>query len=397
MSKLWKQEWKYHIFFVAAVTVILIISCDLRGNLRFLGEWSQVVGESLLYDDGDGKLAFWRYVVDSVECMCCDVNLAFTSKIIWIVFGGLLIKKGMIYWVEKNACGREFFQSLPIRRNERMLFHLLMDVMTVIVSVVGYTFYEYSLIDSGLERYGVELPWLNTAYIGLVLVCVSYILMVLGWLYVVECIWVSGTMKIFGFCGSLLMIFVVLSNMFQRFDESKVAQSIYGFFSRASVAGNYYSLDDPNPSSVGFRYEWVHDCLEIPMIYKGEVINVETMLQYQGELYGRASELDRLYDFTHPSTYMYHVIGYLLIGIVLFVIAYKLSSKQELSKGVFYFDFGRYLFSGMMAATFYALIMEAQIYAWQGVVNIAATIIVFVVLMYLLDEDRKPLWKRKEA
>lgn len=397
MSKLWKQEWKYHIFFVVAVTVMLIVSCDLRVNLRFLGEIPQDMGESILYDDGEGKLVFWHNVMVSVTYMCHDVNFAFTSKIIWIVLGGLLIKKGMIFWIEKNACGREFFQSLPIRRSERMLFHLLMDMMTVTVSVVGYTFYEYSLMDSGLERYRVELPWLNTAYIGLVLVCVSFILMVLGWFYVVERIWVSGAMKIFGSGGSLLMIFVVLSNMFQRFDESKVIQNVYGFFSRASVAGNYYSFYDPNPSSVGFRYEWVHDCFEIPIIYKGEVINVETMLQYQGELYGCASELDRLYDFTHSSAYLYHVIGYLVIGIVLFVIAYKLSSKQELSKGVFYFDFGRYLFSGMMAATFYALIMGAQSYAWQGIVNIAATIIVFVVLMYLLDEDRKPLWKRKEA
>lgn len=393
MSKLWKQEWKYHIFFTVAVTVILIISCELRESLRFLGEIPQDIGESLLYDNGEGKLAFWRYVVDSVECMCYDVNLAFTSKIIWIVLGGLLIKKGMIYWVEKNACGREFFQSLPIRRSERMLFHLLMDMMTVIVSVVGYTFYEYSLMDSGLERYGVELPWLNTAYIGLVLVCVSFILMVLGWLYVVERIWVSGTMKIFGFGGSLLMIFVVLSNMLQRFDESKVIQNIYGFFSRGSVAGNYYS----NPSVVDFRYAWVHDCFEIPIIYKGEALNVETRFLYEGKWIHEAQDLNILYDFTHPSTYLYHVIGYLLIGIVLLVIAYRLSSKQELSKRVFYFDFGRYLFSGMMAATFYALIMEAPSYAWQGVVNIAATIIVFVVLMYLLDEDRKPLRKRKEA
>lgn len=396
MGKLWKQEWKYHIFFIVAVTVMLIISCDLR-TLPYLGDSLQDIEESILYNAGNEELAFWYYVIDPMDYMCSDIILCFMNKVIWIVLAALLVKKGMIYWVEKNACGREFFQSLPIRKNERICFHLLMDVLLVVVSVVIYTYYECSLVSSDLEMLQVQLPWLKTACIGLVAVCVSFILMVLGWLYFMESVWVSGIMKMFGFCGSLLMVFAVLNNTFRRFDESKVIQSIYGFFSRESVAGVYYSLDVPNPSLAGFRYQWVHNLLDVPVIYKGERFGFETMFQYTEERVFEAQALSKLYDFTKPSTYVYHMIGYLLIGIVLLVIAYSLSSKQELSKGTFYFEFGRYLFSGMMAVTFYAMIMDAQVYVWQKIVNIVAAIIVFVILMYLLNEDRKPLRKCKMA
>lgn len=392
MIKLWKQEWKYHIFFIVSVIVILIISCDMREMLRD-------VAESVRYAESGSNLMTHNiqwYIIRPVEWMCAAVEMEFCGKVIWIVFGGLLVKKSMIYWIERNACGREFFQSLPIRKNERIRFHLLMDVLLVVICVVAYIYYEYSLISSGLEMCQLEMPWIGSACVGIALVYVSFMWMVLGWLYFIDSIWVSGTMKLSGFVGSVLMIFVVLYNTFDRFDESKIAQTLYGFFAMKSVGGNYYSLEERNLFSSGFRYEWVHDLFEVPILYKGEGFGLAIVQDTEGWMC-EAESLCRLYDFTQPSTYVCHVIGYLLIGVLLLVISYRLSSKQELSKGTFYFKFGRYLFSGMMAVTFYAMIMGAQVYVWQRIVSIVAAIIVFVVLMYLLDEDRKPLRRHKIA
>lgn len=392
MNKLWKHEWKYHVFFMVAVPVILVLYSDVRG-------WLQNVEELMQWSEAD-EIIFvenvqWHNITLFMDVMCSDVTMAFLSKIIWILLGGLLVKKSMIYWIEKNASGREFVQSLPVRKKERVKFHLLMDVLLAFVSVVVYVCYECTVVSSGLELYQIEIPWLGSAYIGMTLVSVSFIWMLLGWLYLMESVWVSGSMKLLSFLGSLLMIFIVLRNMFHQLDESKIMQTIYGFFARESVAGSYYSLEIGNPYSTGFQHQWVHDPLNIPLLHKGEQIMFETIrITGEGWQYEEGF-LSRIYDFTHPTTYIYHVIGYLLIGILLVVFVHWLSEKQDLSKGAYYFDFGRYLLSGMVAVTFYAMISTAQSYVWQVVVNIVASILVFIILMYLLNQDRKPIGRCK--
>lgn len=392
MNKLWKHEWKYHIFFIVAVSVILVLVSDVREwlqNVEELVQWSET-GEIIFVENVQ-----WHNIICFMEVMCSCITMAFLDKIIWIVLGALLIKKSMIYWIEKNASGREFIQSLPVRKQERVQFHLLMDMLLVLVSVVVYACYEYSAVNYGLGLVQIEISWLGSAYIGMILVSVSFIWMMLGWLHLMESIWVNGTMKLLSFLGSLLMIFIVLRNMFHQFDESKIMQTIYGFFTRKTVAGSYYSLKSWNTHSAGFQYQWVHDLLNIPLLHKGEQIVLETIGVTEEGLQYEFESLSRLYDFTHPRTYIYHVIGYLLIGILVFVIAYALLSKQELSKEAFYFDFGRYLFGGIIAVTFYAMISIAQSFAWQVIVNIVATILVFIILIYLMNPDRKTIWKSK--
>lgn len=379
MNKLWKHEWKYHIFFIVAVSVTLILSCSMR-------EWAK-------WDWYDADEV--ATIVDWMNSGSDYIVTAFLESIITIILVGLLAKKSIIYWIEKNASGRDFLQSLPICRNERVRFHFLMDVLLIVVSVLIYACYEYSVVIFGLASAQIELPWLGSAYVGMALVSISYLLLLLGLLYFVECMWVNGAMKLVGFLGSLLMIYLVVYRLFYQFEESAIMQNIYGFFTRESVAGSYYSIDEPNVASIGLRHVWVHDALNIPFIYKGENIVSHTLISLNESRWYDFDGISLLYDFTHLNTYIFYAIGYLLIGVLLFVIAYMLSSKQELSKGTFYFDFGRYLFSGMIAVTFYVMVMGAQIYIWQWIVNIVAAIIVFVVLMYLLNPDRKPLWQRK--
>lgn len=379
MKKLWKHEWKYHIFFVVMVSAMLILSCDM-------GEW-------IKYDwfDTDKVVA----IVNQVDSVSEYIVTNFLDSIIWPVLIGLLVKKSIIYWIEKNACGREFFQSLPIRRKERVRFHFLMDVLLIVVSVLVYACYEYFVVCSGLVSNRVEIPWLGSAYVGMAVVSISYLLLILGWLYFVECIWVNGAMKLVSFLGSLLMIYLIVYCLFSQFEESRIMQNIYGFFARESVAGNYYSLDETMGASSGLSYVWTHDILDAPFTYNGESIVAETLISSQ-EISGYSFEtVSRLYDFTHPGTYIFHVIGYLVIGVFLVFLAYWLSSKQELSKGSLYFDFGRYVFGGMIAVTFYMLVCGTQDYLWQRIMNIAAAVIIFILLLYLLNPDRKHCFKRK--
>lgn len=380
MNKLWKHEWKYHIFFVVAVSVMLVLSCDMR-------EWIEYSN----WFDTDKVVA----IVGWVGSMSDYITTTFLDSIISIILVGLLAKKSIIYWIEKNASGRDFLQSLPIRRNERVRFHFLMDVLLIVVSVLVYACYDYSVVSSGLVSNQVEIPWLGSAYVGMAVVSISYLLLILGWLYFVECIWINGAMKLVSFLGSLLMIYLIVYRLFYQFEESRIMQNIYGFLARESVAGSYYSLEETTGASFGLRHLWIHDTLDTPFMYKGENIVSETLISSEASMWYDFDGLSRLYDFTHPETYIFHVIGYLVIGVLLVVIAHWLSSKQELSKGNFYFDFGRYLFSGMIAVTFYVMIISAQSYAWQWIVNIVAAIIVFVVLMYLLNPERKSLSKRK--
>lgn len=383
MRKLWKHEWNYHLFFLVFMLFVLIVDFHhfVRGQMYYTYvdlidmEPSQMIWEII-----------WTFG---------GMQYRFMQQLVSIVLMITLIKKAFIYYVENNVYGREFFQTLPIRKGERFWFHLLMDAVTVAVAVAVMGIYEPLIIQNRLLLEGVEIPWLSASYVGMMVVNICYILMLLGLLYIVESIFVNGPMKLVGFCGALVSISYILDYILEKYEANPIVQAVYGFISRESVAGNYYGavsassnyeiLGEPGKN---IYYIWMHKHSNPPFMVQGEQVNYSDLTKNYGELAETMTSINQCYNFTNASSYIWHAIGYLVIGILLIIVASKLIKQQDVSKEGFYFEFGKYVVSGFLSITFYVVLMINKVSGWHQVVCMGATLIVFLLLVCLLDVNK---------
>lgn len=392
MKKLWKQEWKYHIGFTLLTILLLFGFCERAAHIDDYF-W---FGDEMYPKE---ELTFFQ-LFDSLSWCAGGITYEFLNSVITIVGLVILLKKVLICWIEKDSCGREFFQSLPIKKSTRTGFHFLMDSMLIIIAIIVYGILEYHWVENALmDNFQIELPWLEQSYVGITFTTISYLLMLLGLLYFMECIFVNGVMKLVGFGSFLFMGYICLNNLFNQFYGSQFMQNIYGFFTMESVGGNYYSLTEKIEleygffSSMGNQYMWLHEHMNPPVSFKGNWVDYSsqgiTSAEYRNWLY----DLNRFFDFSNVDTYIGYTLCYVVIGLLLLGLSVWLSSKMEMSKNTFFFDFARYFVSGVMAITVGVLITEWHGKVWLIVLDIVATVIIFCLLLHLLNNSKQTVEK----
>ena len=394
MSKLWKQEWKYHIIFIVITILTLFLVChsDLVGEYRDL--FGSVTNE---------EIESWMMLEHSNWIMT-RLYYQFIGTMASVVFVSLLAKKVFIYWIEQTRCGREFIQSLPIRKMNRIQFHLIMDLMQLALPVFIYGMYEYVQMNTFLETIAkLHIPWLLESMFGMMLTSICYTVMLLGGLYLMETIFVGGSMKLIGFVGTYAMIRIIFNCLFDQLYANKLIQNIMGVFTMESVGGAKYDLlmatdimfDDIWSWEYGSHFAWYHEHMNPPLQYMGEWFDYSTLGLTAHEFKVWLDKLNGVYAFSDISNYIFYALGYLAIGLVLIVLVMRLTDKKELSQDGFYFDFGRYLMSGMIALTVFCMITDWQGKPWLILLDVVATIIVFFLMLYLLDSNRPKLFEKK--
>jgi len=388
MSKLWKQEWKYHIFFIVVTTVILLFTCS--------SDWIKEYG--YCFDDfplGE-KIQLWM-VLEYLQGVMGRIHYYFFDEVIKVIFICLLVKKTFIYWVEQTRCGREFIQSLPIRKTNRMRFHIIMDLLQLIIPALVYSLSIYLQMDTFFqEKVGIYIPWLLEAFCGMLVTIISYMVMLLGALYLMECIFVSGSMKMVGFIGTCFMTMTSLNWLFNQLYENKLMQSVMGFFTMESANGARYDLLAATQLGLVDTYSWEYDehyawCttyMDPPVRYMGEWIDYASMDMTANEFKVWLGCINDVFAFSNISNYVSHTVCYVVIGLILTGLVLWLTDKKELSKEGFYFDFGRYLISGMVAFTVLCMITEWYGKVWMILFNIMACVVIFFLMLYLLDSNR---------
>lgn len=391
MKKLWRQEWKYHLFFVL-LAVFGVECCNIFNSHGF--EYPET------------KLEV--FTVDALEIMTwcsCDVLEMFLRTVPMVVIGILLLKKITIYWLEKDRCGREFFQSLPVTKTERVWFHLVMDVLTVVLvvgigAVLSMEHFKIQL-ENVSDIFTVEIPWLAKAYVGMGITVVAYCVMVLSLLYLTEQIFVNGCLKVGGFVGCILMLVVVLTKLWLEYVDVSWVPVVYGFFTLKAVAGNYMS---PTPWSSLDSYTWLHDSNNPPFLINGKMADysrgefasgiIETIPE--GEYVEIMDWFSRLYDFTKWGSYVGQVTICLGIGILLFVIALHLAKKKDLSKEGLYFEKAKYPIALALSVTLYVMLLDKQLLWYQHLLNVLTVVIVFVFLCHVLSSNRRLIFAKKD-
>ena len=139
------------------------------------------------------------------------------------------------------------------------------------------------------------------------------------------------------------------------------------------------------------HFAWFHEHMDPPLQYMGEWFDYSSIGATVPELGVWLDKLNRVYAFSDVGNYILYALGYLAIGLLLFGFVVLLTGKKELSKDGFYFDFGRYLVSGMVALTMFCMLNGWSGNVLQIICNVAACIVVDLLLLHFLNPERKKL------
>lgn len=357
MKRLLKHEWKYYLFFSISVLVCMIIGT--RWNCTGM----DMAGTS-------GFINIYLYLVEIVG----SLNYLVLERAVKMILAAILILKLSIFWTEKDSWGREFFQSLPIRRRDRVCFHFLMDSLLVFFLVIIYMIFLYIHMIIMLGTQNLEIPWLWKALCGQGITCICYLLFLLGVVNFLEIIFVDGIIKIFGTVSVMGMLNYMLAGLFDINQTSVLFQNLYGFFSMKGAGNNIYDR-----------------ILRPEILYRGEMLDYGAVISEQIETNANViSYLDVscLYDFSRCSSYIGYALGYLGLMCVFLGLSIWLSDKQELSEQGFYFSFGKYLFSAVLCGTFFVILIGQASVLWHKYIIFISSILLFIVLVYAMSTNK---------
>lgn len=385
MKKLFKQEWKYYLLFLLAMLVLLFAREGRYYNKEVVDQIVISSYSDLQYDNQvmNGELWWW------IGGYVCNIDMI--SGVLPYVLMGILAVKAVFFWLEKDSYGREFIFTLPVKRIDRMRFHLVMDSLLIVISVVVFTTYMYWQVDEVLTRLRLVIPWMAPAIFGEMLTCIAYLLFLLGLINVLECMFAGGFLRIVGIAVSFFAGFEILRYIFRLNDGIKWIQNLYGYFALESVGGCYYQTASTGNYKFG---AWVHEVVNCEVYCKGKPVKIAGNPLLDDYIAGNIS---RLADFSNVSSYIGYVLGYLALAVVLMGIAAYLVKQQEVSKQDFYFVFGRYLLCAMISGYFMLTVMVYAVAAWHKYVIVASGIVVYLLLNYCMAADRMQYFKKKQS
>ena len=382
MKKLFKQEWKYYLFFMLVLTGMLLV---MNSNGYWL-ETAAAEDRNLLH------LSEWEryYIFQDVLYMVANyVRYELLSEVLIHMLAGILVIKSFFFWLERERSGREFICTLPVRRIDRMVFHFIMDSLLVIIPVVLYTAYRYYRIDRLLVQMEIDIPWFGASVFGGTLTCIAYLLFLLGLINVLESLFASGLVRIIGTVGGIFAGYVIIDVAFTLYDGINWVQKLYGYFTLTSVGDCYYL---PQPADILYydaRFGWVHKAMDYVMYYKGEIVTRPTDIPAEVDDILTISSIDRIVDFSNMDSYIGYVLSYLVLAVLLAVLAAYLVKRQEASKSEFYFKAGRYLLCAELSGFLTMIMLLNAVAVWHKCLIAMAGIMVFILLNYCMDTDRK--------
>lgn len=381
MKKLFKQEWKYYLFFLLVLTGMLFVT-----NNYWL-EMIEVEGEGALLNlsKWSGYCVYW----DILYGIACFVEGELLSLALQEVLAVLLIVKSIFFWMEKERSGREFIGTLPVKRIDRMAFHFIMDGLLVVIPITVYAVCRYYQINSLLLQRNIEIPWLAGSIFGGTLTSIAYLLFLLGLINVLESLFASGFVRIIGTVGGIYAGFGIIDFMFTLNEGVKWVQNLYGYLALESAGGSFYL---PVPAGKSLydegNFGWGHKAMDYTMYYKGELVETSDEIK-EISMFG----IDRVVDFSNMDSYIGYVLSYLILAALLIVVAVYLVKRQEASKSEFYFKAGRYLLCAVLSGYLTMIILLNAIAVWHKCLIVAAGIMVFIGLNYCMDTDRKKYFK----
>lgn len=378
MKKLWRQEWKYYLLFLAAALVWLCAGnhvWDLFVDPLSIGILINTPEPFNIIGFVGGDLDF------RVGDVCVAGLLGMSVCLPVLVV--LLVGKGFIFGLEKNSYGRDFLQTLPVKRKERICFHLLMDSLLVLLSLTIYGLIFYFKMKGFLAQAEISLPWLGRSVFGMIATDISYLWFLLGVINLLEVLFVNGRTRLAGVIACMGMSAYVVSWLFDHNTARPFYQKLFGFIFQKLPGGRFYSPELAKNLNYYLPGNWVHKMLTPEIIYQGKPL--EYMAEYVYE--GRTALVDTanlsiLFDFSRWSSFGWYALAYLVLGAVFAVLAVRLYQKQDLSREGIYFSFVKYMLSLMVSITIFLVLYVNPEMPVHTVLSAATAVIVFLLMVF---------------
>lgn len=375
VGKLLKYEWKKYL------TLIIIGLLSVIGNLHLTNK-DYLYNWTLSKDINDYISYAPSVVVDLFENCAEIIGEMFLRNLICIMVL-IVIGRLALYFREKNGSVREFRESIPVSRAAEFKFHVIMDMIVIIIPMAAFTIIETCIFKNYFTDNGISMRWFGSSIFGIFLTCITYLLMLEALILLVEQMLPNGMMRLIGIFGTLLMIYVCGTYLFNVFYLIPVAQVIYGIFSLRITGGNHYDVKAIyngylNQMQNGF----IHGKLDVPVIFNGESFN--DMLADNMNYKGFEPGFSRLYDFSHPSSYIGCVLLYIALAVLLVTLAYKCCINKDHSRQGLYFTFEKYLLSGMISFTVFCILAALSVSIWHVLMILIMAVILYVVLVKLM-------------
>lgn len=367
MKKLFKQEWKFYI------SAILLLSMILIGSGWYMRELFSF---------------FW-----TVDDFVCEIPW-FLSTIcyvpienVWITVAGYVVFKFYKYWTERNRSGREFLVTIPVKKRTRELFYILADGALVLVPNIIYAaaVWWYGILS--LSKLDVEIPWMLSALLPMVVVEISYLLMLFAVSRFIESLIVNGVWKTIGALVAVILLFCSLYMSEDIFSVGDKTEDIYYFmYDFAYLDGrNYYEDNlemqanwkeyDKYIEKITSKYNTEDEMTKVTDLYNGQMSSglevlykgkpiEETFLDIRPEGDGEEEKdryqmdaLQSAYDWLSYDSEMrafedYGVIpkaesvwANLGVSIFLIILTIYLAGKKDYSRSMFFFGFAKYIFA----------------------------------------------------
>lgn len=377
MKKLLRQEWKYYLLFL----VVAVMWLCTGNHVRDLFADPLSIDVLLNTPEPFNIIGFVGGNLDFRVGRACVGGLLGVSVCLPVLVV-LLVGKGFIFGVEKNSYGRDFLQMLPVKRKERICFHLLMDSLLVLLALTIYGLIFYFKVKGFLAQVEISLPWFGRAVAGMIATDICYLWFLLGIINLLEVLFVNGRTRLAGVIACMGMSAYAVNWLFDHNTARPFYQKLFGFLFQKLSAGRFYSPELAAKLN-NLPENWVHKMLTPEILYQGRPLEYMAEYVYDGktEFVGTIN-LSILFDFSRWSSFGWYALTYLVLGAVLAVLAVRLYQKQDLSKEGVYFSFVKYLVSLMVSITIFLVLNVNPEMPVHTVLSASAAVIAFFLMVF---------------
>lgn len=373
------KKWFKALYKIYLIAFVLILVCMV---LRMIGE--------LGLSNKDTWVESFRFFKESVKRYPEYDAFSFAYIAVWnvnsllglfftrfklILLIGLIIVHAVVIWGERSAEQREFLVTLPVKKRDREIVRIFMDIALIFSTIIICTVISYFCLSNIYAKENIRIPWLAGSVCGVAVTTICYMIVLIGILHLIEALVVRGDMKVIVVIACLVMVHLCVSNLFDlvKYDDKSILHDIYGYVNLCTVGGCYYNED--NREAIYYDGIWDHKPMDVAVQYNGET----------GFTFGDC-EIWRLVDFGNISSYVWYALSYLLIGAALILLSIYLVKRQELSKSGFYFHGGITLIGLLVGITFFCYGILFSPSVWNSVLIVISSIIIFVGFVYIVDK-----------
>lgn len=365
MKKLWKYEWSF--YGVLLLVFVLIILLKLNNGLFY---WGSEIDYMDLFDVWIDEIR-----MDEFESIISQtIYFGLSNLIEYLVFTMIVIKIGCNL-AEASRSGREFLEQLPVNKKSRQGFRYIMNLLFMAIVIIISMFCLYFQVKKSLAVIDIRIDWLGKALVGLAITLFAYLIMIYGFLTLIENVIVTGFGKIVGIIAGLAIFNNYMNYIYSKATQGKqLFEKIYGFFSLDTAGGQYIVRD----SSEGSTYwDWYTNSETVKYFCNDKICEVSSR-----------NTLARFLNFSKPDIMIGQILCYLLLASILLGTAYILGKKQEVSKQGFYFVAAKYMVAIIIGITFCMMCIHSFPYIWYKCVVIVASVCVAALFSYWMTPDR---------